>query len=186
MERIKRSRKMLAFLLVVGFLMVPGGALAEEPAVAFVEMTFGDITMLVPDVFGPVEETEGVYVSAGPAAGITVTTAMEIDLLPSEWDESLAADALEPLYGTVYTDMELSAFSGEFDLNGSIGVYMAFYGINQEGVDRLVQVVRLFNEDLTAQYQISFVHGAEDAFFTPEIADQIINSITLRVPVIGE
>lgn len=145
----------------------------------FVSMAFGDITMSVPNVFGAVAESQGVYTSGGPNASIVVTPAMEIDLLPSEWDESLAMEILEPMYGSTYTNLELSAFEGDVNMNGNTAVYLAFYGENSSGVDRLIQVVRLFNADLTTQYIITLTHSAEDELFTPEVGGQIINSITL-------
>lgn len=145
----------------------------------FVSMNLGYITMNVPNVFNAVEEKEGMYVSAGPNASIGVTPTLEIDLLPSEWDESLASESLDMLYGSTYTNMELSAFEGDINMNGNTAVYYAFYGTNAKGEDRLVQIVRLFNADLTAQYMVTFIHGAEDEFFTPELSGEILNSITL-------
>lgn len=85
-------------------------------------MAFGEIAMPVPKVFNPFKEKERMYVSSGPAATITVSPVLEIDLLPSRWDKTLAADILEPLYGGVYSDIELSAFSEEVSLNGHTGV----------------------------------------------------------------
>jgi|LSQX01.3.fsa_nt_gb hypothetical protein len=37
----------------------------------------------------------------------------------------------------------------------------------------------LYNADSTGMYVITLNHGAEDEFFTLEVNDQIINSITL-------
>lgn len=145
----------------------------------FVPMTFGYISMSVPSVFNAVTQQEGMYASAGPDASIVVTPTLGIDILPSEWDESLAEEALEMIYGSTYTDMELSAFEGDVNMNGNTAVYYAFYGKNADGKDRLVQVVRLFNADLTAQYMITLLHSAEDKFFTPEVGGEIINSIAL-------
>ncbi|GEM_PF-1061179 len=151
----------------------------EASETDFVPMNFGYITMNVPNVFNAVEEKEGMYVSAGPKAAITVSPTLEIDLLPSEWDESLASEALDMLYGVTYTNMELAAFEGDINMNGNTAVYYAFYGTNANGEDRLVQIVRLFNTDLTAQYMVTFIHSADDEFFTPELSGEIINSITL-------
>ena len=145
----------------------------------FVPMPFGHITMSVPSTFSAATEKEGMYVSAGPDASIVVTPTLEVELQPSEWDESLAAEALEMIYGSTYTDLELSAFEGDVNMNGNTAVYYAFHGKNVDGKDRLVQVVRLFNADLTAQYMITLIHSAEDNFFTPEVGGKIINSITL-------
>lgn len=153
---------------------------ASKQEANFVTMKFGDITMSVPDVFNPVSENQGVFVSGGPNASITVTPATEIDLLPSEWDESLAAESLDMLYGSTYTDIELSVFEGDVNMNGNTAVYMGFYGVNAQGVDRLVQVVRLYNSDQTELYVITLMHSADDAFFTPEVGGKIINSITLE------
>lgn len=152
---------------------------AEGKAAEFVSMTFGDITMSVPNVFSEVSEKEGVYLSAGPNASISATPAMEIDLLPSEWDESLAAELTNALYGSTYNDIEMSSFDANVNMNGNTAVYMAFYGKNSSGIDRLVQVVRLYNTELTEQYVITLVHTAEDTFFTAEVGGKIINSITL-------
>ncbi len=164
----------------------PGGAEATASSdntgaasdIEFVSMNFGHITMSVPSVFGAVEEKEGMYISAGPDASIVVTPTMGIDLQPSEWDESLAEEAIG-YYSSTYTDLEFGAFEGDVNMNGNTAVYYAFFGKNASGKDRMVQVVRLFNADLTAQYMISLIHSAEDEFFTPELAGEIINSITL-------
>jgi len=145
----------------------------------FVSMNFGYITMNVPNVFNAVEEKEGMYISSGPSSAITVTPTFEIDLLPSEWDESLASETLDMLYGSTYTNMELAAFEGDINMNGNTAVFHAFYGTNAKGEDRLVQIVRIFNAELTAQYMVTFVHSADDEFFTPELSGEIINSITL-------
>ncbi|MBE6068185.1 MAG: hypothetical protein E7211_10925 [Clostridium lundense] len=64
-------------------------------------------------------------------------------------------------------------------MNGNTVVYYAFYEKSADGKDRLVQVVRLFNANLTAQYMITLLHSAEYKFFTPEVGGEIINSITL-------
>ncbi len=151
----------------------------EATGAEFASMTFGYITMNAPSTFSGVTEKEGVYVSAGPDASIVVTPTLGIDIQPSEWDESLAKETLDMLYGSTYTDLELSAFEGDINMNGNTAVYYAFYGKNANGKERLVQVVRLYNADLTAQYIITFMHSADDEFFTPEIAGKIINSITL-------
>lgn len=151
----------------------------KDSETEFVSMNFGYITMSVPSVFKAVEEKDGMYVSAGPDSSILVTPTMGIDLLPSEWDESLAKESLEMLYGSTYTNLEFAAFEGDVNMNGNTAVYVAFFGKNANGKDRMAQVVRLFNADLTAQYMITFIHSADDEFFTPEMAGEIINSITL-------
>lgn len=152
---------------------------SEATGAEFASMTFGYITMSAPSVFSAVTEKEGVYVSAGPDASITVTPTLGIDIQPSEWDESIAKELLQVIYGSTYTDLELSVFEGDVNMNGNTAVYYAFYGKNSAGKDRLVQVVRLYNADLTAQYMITLMHSADDKFFTPEVAGKIINSITL-------
>jgi len=175
---------MMALIMTLS-LAACGGEDSAAPAQSsssgaeFVSMTFGDITMSVPNNFSTVTENQGIYVSAGPDASITVTPSMEIDLLPSEWDESLAEESLELLYGSTYTDMELAAFEGNVNMNGNTAVYLGFYGTNADGKERMVQVVRIFNADQTEQYQIVLMHSAEDEFFTPEVGGKIINSITL-------
>lgn len=156
------------------------GAVTKSSEIKFVTKTFGKITIEVPDVFNAVTETQDMYTSGGPESSVVVTPALEIDLLPSEWDESLAESVLEPLYGTTYSDIELAAFEGNVNMNGNTAVYLAFYGKNADGKERLVQVVRLYNKDLTQQYIITFMHSADDAFFTEEIGGRIINSITLK------
>lgn len=145
----------------------------------FAHMTFGHITMSVPSVFSACTEKEGMYVSAGPDASIVVTPILEIDIKPSEWDESLAEEALETIYGSTYTELKLSAFKGNVDMNGNTAVYYAFNGKNANGKDRLVQVVRLYNADLTAQYMVTLMHSADNKFFTSEVSGKIINSITM-------
>ena len=186
-------KKLLAIFMVLAFtlsLAACGGGDSVTPAqgssdgtsnteTEFVSMTFGHITMSVPNVFSAVTEKEGQYVSAGPEASIIVTPTMGIDITASEWDESLAAEALELYYSSTYTDLELAAFEGNVNMNGNTAVYYAFNGKNSSGKERLVQVVRLYNADLTALYMITLVHSADDEFFTPEIGGKIMNSITL-------
>lgn len=140
---------------------------------------FGDLIINLPKSFGEVTVEKDIFVSPGPNSSITVTPALDIDLMPEEWDEEFAAASLEPLYGSVYTNLELLAFKNDFSLNGNEGVYLYFFGTNSQGVDRMVQVVRLYNDDLTKYYVISFIHGTDDDFFTPEMDAGIINSITL-------
>lgn len=147
--------------------------------VKFVNMTFGNITMDVPNVFGAVTEKDGVYLSAGSNASIAATQAFEVDLLPSDWDESFAAESLQLFYGSTFTNMKLAAFQGDVNLNGNTAVYYSFYGKNSANMDCLVQIVLLYNADLTAQYAITFLHEADDELFTTEMTEKIINSITL-------
>lgn len=169
----------LAIVLALTLNLTACGKGGTTKEAKFTSMTFGDITISAPDVFNAVEEKDGMYVSSGPDSSIVVTPVMEIDLLPSEWDEDLAKEALDPLYGTTYTDMELSTFEGNKDMNGGTAVHFSFKGKNDLGNERLVQVVRLFNADQTAQYAITLVHSSEDKFFTSEVDNKIINSITL-------
>jgi ABC-type glycerol-3-phosphate transport system substrate-binding protein len=157
----------------------PANNADENTEVDFVSMNFGNITINVPSVFKAVEENGGMYVSAGPNASITVTPAIEVELLPTDWDESLASDALEMLYGNTYSNLELAAFEGDVNMNGNTAVYYAFYGTNAKGEERLAQVVQIYNADLTAQYAITFIHSADDEFYTPDLSLEIINSITL-------
>lgn len=170
---------LMALVMVLG---VTACSKSDTPKEAkYVSMTFGDITMSVPDVFNAVKEQDGgLYVSAGPNASIVVTSAFEIDLLPSDWDESVAKDILEPMYGATYTNLELSAFEGDVNMNGNTAVYYSFKGTHADSKDRLVQVVRLYNDDLTEQYEITFMQAAEDKFFTAEVGGKIINSSTLN------
>ena len=147
--------------------------------VDFVDKQFGYITISVPDSFGEVEEKEGLYVCAGPASSIVVTPTMGIDIFYSEWDRSLVEEYIPMLYGSTYTDLELSAYEGDVDMNGNQAIYYACYGKNTEGIERLIQVVRIYNADLTAQYMITFVHTSGDEFFTQEVSGAIINSIKL-------
>lgn len=183
-------KKILALLLALVMAVCLTACGEDNPAAApdnssstaeteFVPMTFGYITVSVPSVFSAVTEKEGMYVSAGPDASIVVTPALEVELPPSAWDESLAKESLEMLYGATYTHLELSTFEGNVNMNGNTAIYYAFYGKNAAGKDRLAQVVRLFNADLTAQHMITLIHSAEDEFFTAEVGDKIINSITL-------
>jgi hypothetical protein len=151
----------------------------EIPGVEFVDKEFGYITVSVPDSFGDVTEQEGMYVCAGPDASVVVTPTLGIDLAYSEWDSSLVEEYIQMIYGSTYTDLELSLFETDVDMNGNKTIYYACYGTNAEGTDRLIQVVRLFNADLTAQYMITFIHTADDAFYTAEVGGAIINSITL-------
>ncbi len=175
---MKKIIVLILAMTIASTLVACGGNSGKE--VKFVTMTFGDITMSVPNVFNAVKLEQEFYVSGGPNASITVSPAMEIDLLPSEWDESVAEGILEALYGSTYTDLELGAFEGNVDMNGNTAVYMAFYGINSSGVDRLLQVVRLYNMDKNELYIITLMHSADDEFFTTEIDGKIINSITLK------
>lgn len=154
-------------------------SLDEVSETDFETLTFGNVTIDLPDVFHEVTEQNGMYVSAGPAASITVTPVMEMDLLPSEWDEDLARESLEMFYGQTYTDLDLAAYGGEVTINGNTAIYYAFTGKNTEGILRLVHAVRLYNADQTAQYIVLFVQTDGDEFFTSDIIDTIINSITL-------
>ena len=181
---MKQTKKICSIImaLILSFSLAACGneSTPTDKEAQFVTMTFGDIIMSVPNIFGEIEDKEDFYVSAGPNSSIVVTKATEVDLLPSEWDESLAKDILEPMYGTTYTDMELVAFEGDVNMNGNTAIYFAFNGNNADGKERLVQIVRLYNADQTGLYMISLVHSAEDEFFTSEIGEQIINSITLE------
>ncbi|HPB17220.1 MAG TPA: hypothetical protein PK705_05150 [Clostridia bacterium] len=149
------------------------------PGVNFVDKAFGYITISVPDVFGEVEEKDGMYVCAGPAASIVVTPTLGMDIMYEEWDESLTGEYIQMIYGSTYTDIELSAYEGDVDMNGNQAIYYACYGKNAEGIDRLLQVVRIYNADMNAQYMITLTHTSGDEFFTAEVGGAIINSITL-------
>lgn len=162
-------------VLVLSLSLVACGE--SEPKL--VKMTFGNITLSAPDVLGAVEEREGVYVSSGPNSSLSVIPAMEIDLLPTDWDESFAGEAIELLYSATYSDIEQVTFQGDLDLNGNTAVYIAFNGTNASGEKRLVHTVRLFNSDITEQYMISLIHAVDDKLFTDEMNSQIINSIAL-------
>ena len=180
---MKKTLVLILTLVMMLSLAACGGEERAEQAgdteAKFVSKTFGYISMSVPDVFKAVEEKDGMYVSSGPDASIVVLPNMEVELLPSEWDESLAEEALELYYGTTYTDLALAAYEGDVNMNGNTAVYYAFNGVNAEGKERLVQVVRLYNADLTAQYAVTFIQNADDDFFTEEVGSKIINSITL-------
>lgn len=152
-----------------------GGAPSEPN---FVSKTFGDITMSLPDVFGAVEEQGDYYVSSGPNASITVTKATEVDIAASEWNEDLAKEAVN-MYSSTYTNIALGVFEGDVDMNGSPAIYYGFNGVNADGIDRLVQIVRLYNADQTMMYLISMTQSIDDAFLTAEVGGEIINSITL-------
>lgn len=154
-------------------------SLDEVSETIFKTLTFGNVTIDLPDVFHEVTEQNGMYVSAGPASSITVTPVMEMDLLPSEWDEDLARESLEMFYGQTYTNLDLAAYGGEVTINGNTAIYYAFTGKNTEGILRLVHAVRLYNADQTAQYIVLLVQTDGDEFFTSDIIDTIINSITL-------
>lgn len=166
----------LAIVLTLSLNLIACGKSSE---VKYTSMTFGDITMSVPDEFKAATENEGMYVSSGPDSSIVVSPSMGIDLLPSEWDKSLAEESLEPLYGTTYSDMKLSTFDGDLKVNGNTAVSFSFNGKSTEGKDRLVHIVRLFNADQTVQYMITITHSADDKFITSEVVDKIINSIAI-------
>lgn len=186
---------MMAFVMVLSLAACGGDSAAPDstpapetsaPAaseVTFVSMTFGDITMNVPDVFSEVTYTEGTYLSNGPDSAVSVSDAMEVtelDFLPAEWDESIAQSISEMLFSETYSNIELAAFEGDVNMNGNAAVYFAFYGENSKGTERLVQVVYLFNDDQTQQYLVSLIHNADDEFFAAEVGGEIINSITLN------
>jgi len=152
----------------------------EAEGTEFVDMNFGDITMSVPSTFGTPEEKDGTYVSSGPNyASIIVMAPMAADIPASEWDESLAEEIVNESYGSTYTDIRFAAFEGNINMNGSPAVYYGFYGKNASGIDRLIQVVRLYTPEESAMYMIALAHDADDEFFTPEISGEIINSIML-------
>jgi uncharacterized lipoprotein YehR (DUF1307 family) len=50
---------------------------SETKKAEFITMTFGDVTMNIPNVFSEVQETQGIYVSGGPDSAVTVT--IEVD-----------------------------------------------------------------------------------------------------------
>jgi len=146
----------------------------------FATMQFGDITMNVPGTFGAPEEKDGTYVSSGPDyASIIVMAPIAADISASEWDEGLAEEVVNESYGSTYTDIRFAAFEDNINMNGSPAVYYGFYGKNASGIDRLIQVVRLYTPEESAMYMIALAHDADDEFFTPEIAGEILNSITL-------
>lgn len=155
------------------------GDTGEVSEVPFVPMTFGYITISLPDVFGSPTEQDGMYVSPGPNAAIVATPVLELDMQPSEWTESLLEESLEAIHGSQYENPELAAFQGDVNMNGNSAVYYAFYGKESDGTERLVHVVILYNADLTGQYVITLLHNVDDEILTPEVAERIINSITL-------
>lgn len=166
-------------------LSVPNDGAGAAPAVDptqmnFGEVAFGDLVITVPEIFGEVTEQDGVFLASSNEYGgtITVTAATEIDLMPEEWDESLAAEAVQTLYGSVYTDIQFNSFTASDDMNGAPGVYMSFYGVNANGQNRLVQILRLYTPDLTAFYQVALSHASEDAVFIPEVDAIIVGSVT--------
>jgi hypothetical protein len=151
----------------------------EEKQVVLNDVAFGDITISVPSEFDAVQETQGVYVAAGPDSSLTVTPATEIELMPEEWDESLAADMLEPYYGSVYTDLALLSFQDNMEINGTSAIYMSFQGKNAQGADRIAHIIRLYDLDNSAQYIVTLVHSDGNELFTPEVSEAVLNSITL-------
>jgi len=151
----------------------------DNSEVEFVTMNFGYITMKVPNVFGDVTEANGVYVSAGPDASITVSPAMKVTALPEQWNENELEGTLPAAYGSAFTNLELGAFDNNVNMNGNAAVYYGLYGTSSAGKEYLVQVVTLYNADLTAQYTISLIHASGDEFFTAEVGSEILNSITL-------
>lgn len=151
---------------------------SETSQIEFVPMNFGYTTMNVPSVFSQSYEEDEMYISAGPDAAIVVSP-LVADVHPSDWSESVVADLLEEIYGSLYTDLKLAAFENVSNLNGNTAVYYAFNGTTMDGSDRLVHILLLYNADLTAIYAIELNHGATDSFFDQNVNDQIINSITL-------
>lgn len=159
-------------------------AKVEEKAVT---KEFGNISVTVPAMFEDVKETDGFYVAAGPNASVTVTPVLEVELPPTEWNEELAIDSLELLYGEVYMNMSLASYEGQIDLNGNPSVYYSFYGTTLDGEqEHLVHIVRLFNPDVTAQYLVNFIYKTEDTSYTADVTDALINSITLSSAAQGD
>lgn len=159
---------------------VAGEQVVEEQVVAeTVTKEFGNVSIDVPSVFSDVTEQDGMFAASAPNGSITVTPLEEVELLPTEWNEEVAQGSLEALYSGAYSDMELAAFEGNLELNGSPAVYYAFTGTASDGQEHLVHAVRLFNKDVTAQYFIAFIHVADDENYDADMSGEIINSIAL-------
>lgn len=140
---------------------------------------FGNISIDVPSKFTDVTLEEDFYVVGGPNASITVTSLPEVELLPSEWDESLASESLELFFSETYSNMELAIYEGSININGNPAVYYSFYGTNADGDEHLVHIVRLFNADISKQYLVNYIHLVEDESYTADVSSAIIDSIVL-------
>lgn len=159
----------------------PASESASEASseVKFVSMAFGNITIDVPDGFSAPADNNGTYISAMDDASILVIPDTAVEIAPSDWDEDLAADVIAENYGGTYSDLKLAAFDGDVNMNGNTAVYYCFFGTNSSGIERMIQVVHLYNADHTAQTMIALVHDVDNDFFTADISAQIINSITM-------
>lgn len=153
---------------------------SEAPSeVKFVSMAFGNITIDVPDGFSAPADNNGTYLSTMDDASILVIPDTAVEIAPSDWDEDLAADVIAENYGGTYSDLKLAAFDGDVNMNGNTAVYYCFFGTNSSGIERMIQVVHLYNADHTAQTMIALVHDVDNDFFKADISTQIINSITM-------
>lgn len=178
-----KMKKLLVLImtLVLTLSLIACGSASDNSTTEtkFVTKTFGNITINVPDVFGQVKEENEMYISAAPGASLVVSYPMEVQVKPSEWEENSVAEALDTAYGSVYTDLSLESFEKDVNMNGNEAVYYGFSGKSPDGTKMLVQMVTVYNADLTEQYVVTFTQKVDDEVFTSDIASEIINSITL-------
>jgi predicted small lipoprotein YifL len=134
--------------------------------------SFGYVSISVPNEFSdPENEWDEYYVSEGPNwSTIEVSIGAPVNQRPEEWNKEGMAEQLGDM---------LKNFKGEFDLNGNKAVYYTIYEQTEGGKGSLRHLVWLYNADISAQYSIALQHSSDDAFFSSDVIDQIINSITL-------
>ncbi|HHV60841.1 MAG TPA: hypothetical protein GXX49_11250 [Clostridiaceae bacterium] len=139
----------------------------------FSTKTFGYITISVPKDFSDVQDDWGdYYVSDGPdwTSVIEVSNGGAVEKRPEEWAKEELLEGLGDM---------LKDFKGEFDLNGNKAVYYTIYFETEGGEGTLQHLVWLYNADITTQYSICLRHDVNDKFFSSDVIDHIINSITL-------
>jgi len=64
------------------------------------------------------------------------------------------------------------------DINGDPAVCFDLQGTNSSGKVRIIRNVYLFNDEAGEQYVIALIYTDGDSFFSDEVCDTILASIT--------
>jgi len=101
---------------------------------------------------------------------IGVSYGEPVETRPDEYSERELKEAM----GDILKD-----FKGVINLNGNKAVYYIIQIATEGGEGYIRHMVQLYNADITAQYSINLEYSSDDKFFTSDVVNQIINSITL-------
>lgn len=176
---MKRNKILALILALTAILAIALTGCGEESnGTEWVDKTFGDITISLPEEFQDVNQSNGVYTCAGPGASVTVSEATPADIGPEDWTQELLEDNLGIMYGATYTDISLLSFEGNVDINGDPAVCFDLQGTNSSGKVRIIRNVYLFNDEAGEQYVIALIYTDGDSFFSDEVCDTILASIT--------